>query len=420
MGVQFDRILDGFDGPFEKLTDFAKVAGRHDRDGAGARGLLLHPQANDSFIVVNRLLAAGEDVSWLENGPMGTARSTSRRSRRRGRSCRRRRPSSASASRPRRPRRPDRRRSCASCASACSIPTAGSMPSGWTRLVFENFEFPYDARVPAGLDGGNLRAKFDVLVFNGAGLGGRWWRRTWRWRGAAPAGDDAAGRRRRGGAPGGAGAGRGAGGGGRRRPGARPAARASRRSRSRRNSRSRQGSVGRRRSTQISSSSKEGGTVIAIGAAARARFSVRAAARRIICVENGAPLPREKYYVPGAVLRVAVDERIRSRTARQGARHLLRQQPGLKWRRTPAAQGRPQRRVVRRARRRCAAAGRGARSISTRASRSSRPASEGPRVPVRHRRCCSDRSRTAPTSSSSTACICRSRPSCCGGEAGSR
>ncbi len=48
----------------------------------------------------------------------------------------------------------------------------GSMPSGWTRLIFENFEFPYEVVFPPDLDAGNLNAKFDVLVFNDSPMGG--------------------------------------------------------------------------------------------------------------------------------------------------------------------------------------------------------------------------------------------------------
>ena len=58
------------------------------------------------------------------------------------------------------------------------------MPSGWTRLILENFEFPYELVFPPDLDKGGLRAKYDVIVFNGAGApaavaaeGGRWRRR---------------------------------------------------------------------------------------------------------------------------------------------------------------------------------------------------------------------------------------------------
>src|SRR5204863_2494814 len=57
----------------------------------------------------------------------------------------------------------------------------GSMPSGWTRWLFEQFEFPFEVVYPQTLDAGNLNAKFDVLVFvdgaipardGGAGGGG--------------------------------------------------------------------------------------------------------------------------------------------------------------------------------------------------------------------------------------------------------
>jgi hypothetical protein len=41
----------------------------------------------------------------------------------------------------------------------------GLMPSGWTRWLFEQFEFPYQLVYPQGLDAGNLKSRFDVLVF---------------------------------------------------------------------------------------------------------------------------------------------------------------------------------------------------------------------------------------------------------------
>src|SRR4029079_4069970 len=36
MGVKFDRILDGFDGPFQTLTDFAKAPAGQIKSGATA------------------------------------------------------------------------------------------------------------------------------------------------------------------------------------------------------------------------------------------------------------------------------------------------------------------------------------------------------------------------------------------------
>src|SRR5690606_18661926 len=58
----------------------------------------------------------------------------------------------------------------------------GMMPAGWTRLVLETFEFPYENVYPQTLDAGNLNAKYDVIVFvdgaignlgGGGGRGGR-------------------------------------------------------------------------------------------------------------------------------------------------------------------------------------------------------------------------------------------------------
>ena len=41
----------------------------------------------------------------------------------------------------------------------------GSMPSGWTRWLLEQFEFPFEVVFPKTLDAGNLASQFDVLIF---------------------------------------------------------------------------------------------------------------------------------------------------------------------------------------------------------------------------------------------------------------
>jgi hypothetical protein len=41
----------------------------------------------------------------------------------------------------------------------------GNMPTGWTRLILEKFEFGYTTVYPQEIDAGNLKAKYDVLVF---------------------------------------------------------------------------------------------------------------------------------------------------------------------------------------------------------------------------------------------------------------
>lgn len=283
MGVVFDRILDPFDGPFVALTDFATVPAGAIRGGQSPAGYYFSHQSNDSFIAVNRLLAAGEDVAWLASGPMGTgtfyvtAKPTTRAILDKaatdlGVSF------EAATSAP------------AGAASKLTKPRiglydtyGGGMPSGWTRLLFENFEFPYEVVYPPMLDAGNLREKYDVLVFNNSGLG---------------VGGG------RGGRGGGGGAGRGAG------PGAEQ--------RDPRDTRPEPieypEEYTRRRGAFTETSLKavqdfvaQGGTVIAIGNAAESAIEAFGLPLTDHLVENGQPLGREKFYVPGSVLRVAVD-----------------------------------------------------------------------------------------------------------------
>ncbi len=44
------------------------------------------------------------------------------------------------------------------------------MPSGWVRWMFENFGFDFEVVYPPALDAGNLKEKFDVLVFVGGAI----------------------------------------------------------------------------------------------------------------------------------------------------------------------------------------------------------------------------------------------------------
>ncbi len=46
----------------------------------------------------------------------------------------------------------------------------GSMPSGWVRLILERAEFTFEQVFPQTLDAGNLRAKYDVLIFTDGGI----------------------------------------------------------------------------------------------------------------------------------------------------------------------------------------------------------------------------------------------------------
>ena len=46
----------------------------------------------------------------------------------------------------------------------------GSMESGWTRWILEQFEFPFERVFAPQLDAGNLNATYDVLIFVNGGI----------------------------------------------------------------------------------------------------------------------------------------------------------------------------------------------------------------------------------------------------------
>jgi hypothetical protein len=173
MGVRFDRVLDAFDGPFEVVKDLVKPPAGAVTVPKGVKpaGYLVGPAANDVFLAVNRLLAAKEDVFRL-TAPMtagtttwapGTIYIASK-------------PTTAGAL-----------KALATDvglsfeATAAKPPASamklrpvriglwdrygGSMPSGWTRFIFEQFGFPFDVVYPQALDAGGLSARYDVLVF---------------------------------------------------------------------------------------------------------------------------------------------------------------------------------------------------------------------------------------------------------------
>ncbi len=173
MGVQFDRVLEAFDGPFEKLPmETIKIAGGKVASAKTVVGYLLSHQVNDSFTATNKLLAAKEDVYWLKASltasgktwPAGTiyvpAKATTRAA-------------------------VEKIASDTGVAfEATSIKPAGdalklrtmrvalwdqyggSMPSGWIRWMLEQpFPTTFEVVYPPALDAGNLNAKYDVIIF---------------------------------------------------------------------------------------------------------------------------------------------------------------------------------------------------------------------------------------------------------------
>jgi Zinc carboxypeptidase len=169
MGVEFDRVLDAFDGPFAPINGFARIP--TPRVGPAAAGYALSHSVNDAFAAVNRLLAHGEDVYTLRsplsiNGRSyaagtfyivakpGTLGVLSRLAAEKGLTFDPFQTEVAAAALRRvRPAR-----------IALWDQYGGSIPSGWARFILEQFEFPYEVVYPQTIDAGNLIAKYDVLI----------------------------------------------------------------------------------------------------------------------------------------------------------------------------------------------------------------------------------------------------------------
>ncbi|MFO0810858.1 MAG: M14 metallopeptidase family protein [Gemmataceae bacterium] len=175
MAVQFDRILDDFDGPFEELKGPVSPRPGKITTVAATTGYFLDARINDSFRAVNRLLKAGEDVRRLRepfaDQPVGTffvaAKPTTETLAERiateigipftGTST----PPGKEAT------------SLKPVRVALWDRYGGSMPSGWTRWILERFEFPFQVVYAPELDKGGLREKYDVLILVDGAIPGR-------------------------------------------------------------------------------------------------------------------------------------------------------------------------------------------------------------------------------------------------------
>ena len=160
MGLEFDRILEPFDVPFETIPygeeqkhkgSFTKLA--------GAVGYTFSTKENASYILINDLLKEGieveknseyfyvaasdKSVSILENAAAkhGVKITGVQQKLNIG----------AVGLKPSR--------------IALWDVYGGSMPSGWTRWIFEQYHFPFTVVFAKEIDAGNLKSKYDVILF---------------------------------------------------------------------------------------------------------------------------------------------------------------------------------------------------------------------------------------------------------------
>jgi len=177
MGVKFDRVLNGFDGPFRRLPygEEQHIPGAMVVKGS-PQGFVLDSRANQSFAVVNDLLQAGIEVDRVTDGSSAdqgagygkgsffvpvsdkAQQMLTKLSAARGVDVLslNERPSHLTRIQPAR--------------VALWDVYGGSLPSGWTRWLAEQYHFPVEVIYPKDIDSVDLRSKYDVIIFVSGGI----------------------------------------------------------------------------------------------------------------------------------------------------------------------------------------------------------------------------------------------------------
>jgi len=165
MGIQFDRILESFDGPFETIPyGQVQTAKGKMQETAGAVGYSFSTKDNASFILLNDLLKAGITVSKssdqfyvsnnatvlpllkkvsAENGLIINAEDKT----------------------------PSQTFSIVSAKRIALWDSyGGSIPAGWVRWIMEQYHFPFSLIYAKEIDAASLKSKYDIIVFVGGAI----------------------------------------------------------------------------------------------------------------------------------------------------------------------------------------------------------------------------------------------------------
>ena len=263
MDVKFDRLLDDFTGPFERVP-FGQLLKPENKLASGSNYVLASAQ-NDSYTAVNDLLKAKVDVyRSTENGDFyvsasGNAKSILEKANVKLKS--------AAA--------PKNKTKITAGRIALWDTYGGSMASGWVRWMMEQYHYNATVIYPQDIDAGDLKSKYDVIVFVG---------------GAIPA------------LPTAGATGRGGGGFGAPNPQDVPE-----------EFKKQTGRITADKSIpQLKKFMEDGGKIVTIGSSTNLAYHLQLPVRNaMVEIVNGTEkrLPDEKFYVPGSVLNVEVDNK---------------------------------------------------------------------------------------------------------------
>ncbi|WP_240465997.1 MULTISPECIES: M14 metallopeptidase family protein [Sphingobacterium] len=162
MGVQYDRLYEDIAGPFERKPYGIALTPPTDKLLTSRGGYLINAKANDAFLVVNKLIAAGlkpqRDLHskdfYIDGKQQNLLQNTIH---------------DLSLNIQAIDKKPKHLISIKPLKIGLFDHYGGSMSSGWTRWILEQYGFNYELFYPKNIDNNDIK-KYDILLFVGQGI----------------------------------------------------------------------------------------------------------------------------------------------------------------------------------------------------------------------------------------------------------
>jgi len=162
MHVQFDRLQDDFNGPFERIP-YGELQKPQAGTMASAKAYLINAESNNAFIAVNEVLKAGEKAYRINAGDErgdfyipGNSKTRNLLNKVK---------SDAGLDIRESSKVPENLTRLSELRIGLWDTYGGSMSSGWVRLLMEQFHFKASLVYAKDIEAGNLNKKYDVLIF---------------------------------------------------------------------------------------------------------------------------------------------------------------------------------------------------------------------------------------------------------------
>lgn len=171
MGIQFDRIMDEVNIPMQRLPFGEPIPLPAAGVPANEKGWILDSRANYSFAAINSLLQEGIEVSRIPDTIAGNAAGSFFVSLTPKNKSKVQQLVAATGAKPQpTQQKPLNLLPVKAARIAIWDQYGGSMPSGWTRYLMEQFRFPYEVIYARDIDSTPLKDRFDVIIFVGGAI----------------------------------------------------------------------------------------------------------------------------------------------------------------------------------------------------------------------------------------------------------